>query len=833
MVEPMPMKRAARAARPARPAVVLVPDLMGSDLCTSGTRIWLNYAALAERRHLRSSRISALRRWRRSRCSASTTSRSADYLSRTHEVIARSRTTGGDRSRTAATALADADRREARQEPGPAVRIVAHGMGGLVVAADGRGRPDLWNRVVRGTKALASCCSARRMAAPTSGRTAAGDPSRSRSNWRCSTPRLDARRIIEILQKLPGRPRAAAARSGTAFFDASSAGRRSPAAARRGQTPDPTLFECGRTRTALADTGTIDTPTASATSPGARLERSPASSCRTAGSCCKLTTEGDGRVTHQSARLKNLATWYADSAHGDWSPTREPSPPSSNCSQTGRATTAAHARRQARAGAASASGRRFPRQVLYPTERDLLCRRIRQEPRGAPSRGRRKPAGFRVSVVHGDLSFARFPIVVGHYEGDTIIGAGSRHRSPVRRRADDALQPRDCIRARSAHIAVVFREPTPLQQALQLPPGAIVVGLGRWGELTAGQIANHHPARRDRVRVAARQLRRRADERRERATGSRCRPERAADWRHRVEYVDRGFGGGHHARHRAGEPRADRRSSNACRRESPRSRSSSCTSTRAIEAARAAKRMARPLERRAEDPDRGGAAASARPARAGAVGGTRNLDAWRRWQITARNGVRYSRRELPEALRTWLGKPLRGGHGRSRAADVRSPADRGRRSGRRAADRLKFVSLSDRARAEVMLEQHQPELIERLIRSSVTDTSYKPEDARAHVRADGAERSQGRPRTTVERRVRARRRDGGVSMGVDDRRRRTAAVHAPRGWCASCRAPRSGRTSASRRPDRRTSSAIRGSRRRSHSGPWSRRRRSGARCGRS
>src|SRR6185436_9646769 len=31
----------------------------------------------------------------------------------------------------------------------------------------------------------------------------------------------------------------------------------------------------------------------------------------------KLTTEGDGRITHQSAEVKNLATWYADAVHGE------------------------------------------------------------------------------------------------------------------------------------------------------------------------------------------------------------------------------------------------------------------------------------------------------------------------------------------------------------------------------------------------------------------------------------------------------------------------------------------------------------------------------------
>ena len=51
LVEPKPMKRGgdSRSAT-ARPALVLVPDLMGSDLHAGATRIWLNYAALSERR---------------------------------------------------------------------------------------------------------------------------------------------------------------------------------------------------------------------------------------------------------------------------------------------------------------------------------------------------------------------------------------------------------------------------------------------------------------------------------------------------------------------------------------------------------------------------------------------------------------------------------------------------------------------------------------------------------------------------------------------------------------------------------------------------------------
>ena len=38
--------------------------------------------------------------------------------------------------------------------------------------------------------------------------------------------------------------------------------------------------------------------------------------------------------------------------------------------------------------------------------------------------------------------------------------------------------------------AIVSREATELQRELQLAASAIIVGLGKWGELTAGQIAN-------------------------------------------------------------------------------------------------------------------------------------------------------------------------------------------------------------------------------------------------------------------------------------------------------------------------------------------------------
>ena len=325
--------------------------------------------------------------------------------------------------------------------------------------------------------------------------------------------------------------------------------------------------------------------------------------------------------------------------------------------------------------------------------------------------------------MHGDLSFARFPIVVGHYENDTIIGA----EAVIDRLFDGALTTRYNLGLYPGPLgthAVVVREPTPLQKALQLPRGAVVVGLGRWGELTAGQIANiirrgaieyvlqldnHQPAQRasrsaKEVGLSVLLIG---------ATASNLSTEDS------VAAILRGI--------------AQANLELQTFVERVRTRISEVEIVElyvdsAIEAARAAKRLAGPLSEELAIPIE--AAPLLQRGRYGRMrwANTRNLDAWRRWQITVVPAP-DARPELPRALRAWLGTAARTDSAdpallRALAeiavADVAQPPP----------DRIRFVSLSDRARAEVTLDQHQPELIERLIRASVTDTSYKPEDAR-------------------------------------------------------------------------------------------------------
>lgn len=94
-----------------------------------------------------------------------------------------------------------------------------------------------------------------------------------------------------------------------------------------------------------------------------------------------------------------------------------------------------------------------------------------------------KPPTVHVSVVHGDLNHTNHPILLGHYEGDTIAGA----ERVVDKMVDGALSRRYHLGrypGRNGTAAVALAPPNEIQQSLGVQHGAIVIGLGKWGELT-------------------------------------------------------------------------------------------------------------------------------------------------------------------------------------------------------------------------------------------------------------------------------------------------------------------------------------------------------------
>jgi hypothetical protein len=87
-----------------------------------------------------------------------------------------------------------------------------------------------------------------------------------------------------------------------------------------------------------------------------------------------------------------------------------------------------------------------------------------------------------VRVTHGDLAYARFPVMVGHYERDAIVSAEARLDAALAGRL--TRQHLSGAYPGAQGTTRVFLAPG------EHPPGAIVIGLGEVGALTAATLAH-------------------------------------------------------------------------------------------------------------------------------------------------------------------------------------------------------------------------------------------------------------------------------------------------------------------------------------------------------
>src|SRR5580704_2090723 len=85
-----------------------------------------------------------------------------------------------------------------------------------------------------------------------------------------------------------------------------------------------------------------------------------------------------------------------------------------------------------------------------------------------------------ISVVHGHLAFARFPVLVGHYVGDAFAGTEAR--------LDRALDGRLAERRKLGLYPGRIGANAVLLQSHCKPPGAVVVGLGQPADLSIGTL---------------------------------------------------------------------------------------------------------------------------------------------------------------------------------------------------------------------------------------------------------------------------------------------------------------------------------------------------------
>lgn len=193
------------------------------------------------------------------------------------------------------------------------------------------------------------------------------------------------------------------------------------------------------------------------------------------------TDRGDGRVAHESSILADSDVYFADGDHSELATSSELLPAYLELLEHGATS-------------------RLPRTPYPSTEKAL--QRSPSSPVHFPTRGelvddlfgkkrvtKRRVTARHVtlSVLHGDLRFAKYPVMVGHYEGDTIGG--------VERYLDKKLRGVLVDRYRLGNY------PGPLETSqtvvphidrhekhVDLPAGALVIGLGRMGQLSCGEL---------------------------------------------------------------------------------------------------------------------------------------------------------------------------------------------------------------------------------------------------------------------------------------------------------------------------------------------------------
>ena len=499
--------RASRAADTPRPIALLVPGTMGSAMSARERPIWLAYLALM---------TGGLADIGIDRPEVHPTELLGDFygpliehLARTHRVEPFAydwRRSVRDAARQLAARLA-ALLPEAERTRQP-VHIVAHSMGGLVaraMIADGAGGTQVWQRLcalpgsrllMLGTPNLGSHETVRWLTGtnPTQAKLALLDLAHGSDG------------IIDIVRRFPGLAELLPFEAGSPWGEATAWQRlrgeidghfplvdegvlkdaaatwallrAAPADAER------MVYVAGCQRATVIDHEIVDAVPGFFTPHAGKALRFIASS------------EGDGTVSWASGRLPGVPFYYAsDTAHDELcsnADDRRIFRGYVDLLTTGRTDQLA----TTPPGGARAAGAEPDRFALppLPVADDL--------PDAAAVRGfgfgglrpRRRDAGtvlrsapLRASVRHGDLRYARYPVLVGHYAGDTIVSAeavldaqmkGNQPQGPLTRRRDLGLYPGP----HGTHAVFFNDDPN------RPPTGALVVGLGEVGELSPGRL---------------------------------------------------------------------------------------------------------------------------------------------------------------------------------------------------------------------------------------------------------------------------------------------------------------------------------------------------------
>ena len=484
------------------PVLVYLPGIMGSHLAADGNRIWLDPLDLARGRLSRIA-MGTRRTVREDGLVGLAYDRLADHLETGQRVI-RHDYDWRQPIKTLGTQLALVLRAALKAHPDQPLRILAHSMGGLLVRAAFAADKTLWADIVArpGGRLLM-------LGTPNHGSHLFVETLLGQSSTVRMLARLDLRQgmqaVLDIIAGFPGAVHLLPApgfedTGGLADKDYYRAEVWSELAAINndfwfgrqlaGKPGQALLDEAAAFWRELADTRWVDLAPERVAYVFGQADNTPCGILlqtedgKPRSILMRGTPSGDGSVTWQSGRIRNLPDeryWTMPVDHMGLTSTPKYFADISAMLETGMPIRLGRlpVSRGEEAQAPLLSYRAGP-PPGYPSDVEIACLALGGRLRPLP---KRKRSTLAVAVRAMDLRFVQVPILCGHYKGDPIAGAESVIDSWL---VDGALSQRQRLGIHSGELgnATVVLMPRRREERLRRTGrGAVVVGLGEMGRL--------------------------------------------------------------------------------------------------------------------------------------------------------------------------------------------------------------------------------------------------------------------------------------------------------------------------------------------------------------
>ncbi len=191
----------------------------------------------------------------------------------------------------------------------------------------------------------------------------------------------------------------------------------------------------------------------------------------------QVSPEGDGQVLWSTGIPDGINVWFTDAVHGDLARHKPAFPAILDILERGTTNKLPWQR------PAVSRSRQLPKEMtretiaLVPSEDHLLAAATGASLSLAHASDEREVT---IEVTHGHLAFAKYPVLVGHYIGDSLNGT----ELALDRRQGGRITKR---RALGLHPGAIGTNDVHLNNQQQ-PTGSVIIGLGVISDLTSGKL---------------------------------------------------------------------------------------------------------------------------------------------------------------------------------------------------------------------------------------------------------------------------------------------------------------------------------------------------------